>query len=140
MLSQTGLVVVAVPPTGAGFTKIVTAGAEVTVAHGELVARTKMLRVTELAEEFVKVKLKVVGLPITVNVFQVTWLSSEYSYVAPAMYEVQVAENDTLLPVHIVAALVADSVGAAVKSAFTTTLTGFEYATQPPTGLTNLAL
>jgi hypothetical protein len=42
------------------------------------------------------------------------------------MYDVQVAENDTLLPVQIVVVVVADKVGTAVKLALTTTLTGLE--------------
>ena len=84
----------------------------------------------------VNVKLKVVGEPLAVKVCQVAWLSSEYSYVAPAIYEVHTAENDTLLPVQIVVALVADNVGIAVKFAFTTTLTEVEYAVHPPTVVT----
>jgi len=126
--SQAGFAVVndAVPATGAGFTVTVTVGADITVAHGEFVALTNMLRVAALVEELMNVILKVVGLPVTVNVVQVTWLSSEYSYVAPAIYEFQVAENDTLPPVQMVVALVADNDGMAVKFAFTTTLTGLE--------------
>jgi hypothetical protein len=76
--------------------------------------------------------VKFVGVPVTVNKCQVAWLSSEYSYTAPAMYGVHTAENDTVLPVQIVVAVVAFKVGTAVKLAFTTTVTGFEYEVHPP--------
>jgi hypothetical protein len=135
---HTGEAPVTVPATGAGLTVMVTAGAEVTVAHGELVDRTNMLRVTALNDELVKVNVNVVGLPLTVNECQVTWLSSEYSYNAPAIYGLHAAENDTVLPVQMVVAVVAAKVGTAVKFAFTTTLTGLEYEVHPP--LLSLAL
>ena len=76
---QIGEAPVAVPATGAGLTVTVTAVAEVTVEHGELVARTNTLRVTALDDELVNVNVNDVGLPLTVNECHVTWLSSEYS-------------------------------------------------------------
>ena len=70
--------------------------------------------------------MKFVVEPVTFKVCQVTLLSSESSYNAPAMYGVHVAENDTVLPVQIVVEVVAAKVGTDVKSAFTTTLTELE--------------
>ena len=73
------VVKVTVPATGAGLTITVTVGDEVTVEHGEFVARTNTLRVTALDDEFVNVKSNDVVPPITVNECHVAWLSSEYS-------------------------------------------------------------
>jgi hypothetical protein len=74
-----GDVPVTVPATGAALIVIVTAVAEVTVEHGELVARTYTSRVTALDDVFVNVKSNDVVPPITVNECHVAWLSSEYS-------------------------------------------------------------
>lgn len=76
---HTGDVPVTVPATGAALIVIVTAVAEVTVEHGELVARTYTSRVTALDDEFVNVNVNVVGLDVADNECHVAWLSSEYS-------------------------------------------------------------
>jgi hypothetical protein len=67
--------------------------------------------------------LKAVLVLLTDKVFQVAPLSDEYSYNAPAIYGVQVAENDTVLPEQIVVVVVATRIGKAVKLVFTTKLT-----------------
>ena len=78
-----------------------------------------------MAEEevLVKVWLKLVLLLVAVSDDQVAPLSREYSYVAPAIYGVQVAVKDTELPEQIVVAVVALRVGTAVKSGLTNTCT-----------------
>jgi hypothetical protein len=67
--------------------------------------------------------LKFVLVLLTDKVFQVLPLSDKYSYNAPAIYGVQVAEKVTVLPEQIVVVVVATKIGAAVKLVFTTKLT-----------------
>jgi hypothetical protein len=101
-------------------------GVDDTVAHGLLVARTSTFCTVAEPVRLLKVTLKAVLVLLTDKVFQVAPLSDEYSYTAPAIYGVQVAENDTVLPEQIVVVVVATRIGAAVKSALTNTLTGLE--------------
>lgn len=120
--TQTFVAVALNTAPGPGLIVIVLDGVDVqTVAQGEFIERTITCLVVAEADVLKNVKLNVVVVVVAVKVFQVTPLSSEYSYVAPAIYGDQVAVNDTELPEQIVVAPEVDNVGTAVKFGLTNT-------------------